>query len=129
LVFRCCRAEKITWMEVTLINTLPVSDCPQVRCTEVYIAQQPGELSIQLGDTINVIQKTTDGFLEGRRLVDGERGWFPDYCAVQVTNEYIQRKHLRQRYHVLQTANRILNRRHTLSRNRVGKPWCKPTGG
>eukprot|EP00063_Salmo_salar_P004355 XP_013979190.1 PREDICTED: ephexin-1-like isoform X2 [Salmo salar] len=114
------QAEKITWMEVLsrredgMEGIYEEWDCPQVRCTEVYVAQQPGELSIQLGDTINVIQKTTDGFLEGRRLVDGERGWFPDYCAVQVTNEYIQRKHLRQRYHVLKTANRILNRRQTV---------------
>uniref|UniRef100_A0A8C8I2R7 Uncharacterized protein n=1 Tax=Oncorhynchus tshawytscha TaxID=74940 RepID=A0A8C8I2R7_ONCTS len=86
-------AEKITWMEVLshrvdgMEGIYEEWDCPQVRCTEVYVAQQPGELSVQLGDTINVIQKTADGFLEGRRLVDGERGWFPDYCAVQVTNE------------------------------------------
>ncbi|XP_023992703.2 ephexin-1 isoform X1 [Salvelinus sp. IW2-2015] len=115
-------AEKITWMEMLshrvdgMEGIYEEWDCPQVRCTEVYVAQQPGELSVQLGDTVNVIQKTADGFLEGRRLVDGERGWFPDYCAAQVTNEYVQRKHLRQRYHVLQTANRILTRRHTVPR-------------
>ncbi len=38
-----------------------VLDCPQVRCTEVYSGQQQGELSLQLGDMINVMQKTSDG--------------------------------------------------------------------
>ncbi len=38
-----------------------VLDCPQVRCTAVYSGQQQGELSLQLGDMINVMQKTSDG--------------------------------------------------------------------
>ncbi len=38
-----------------------VSDCPQVQCIEVCSGQQQGELSLQLGDTINVMQKTSDG--------------------------------------------------------------------
>ncbi|XP_036377945.1 rho guanine nucleotide exchange factor 15 [Megalops cyprinoides] len=87
-------------------------DCPQVQCTAAYSAQQPGELSLRLGDVINIIQKTTDGFLEGRRLTDGERGWFPRNCVKEITNEHVQRRHLRQRYHVLQTATRMLRRRY-----------------
>ncbi|XP_041914006.1 ephexin-1 isoform X2 [Alosa sapidissima] len=85
-------------------------DCPQVQCTVAYQARHQGELSLQLGDIINVIQKTTEGFLEGWR-VDGERGWFPAACTVEITNEHVQRRHLRQRYHVMQAANRVLCRR------------------
>ncbi|XP_048055598.1 ephexin-1 [Megalobrama amblycephala] len=86
-------------------------DCPQVRCIEVYRGQQRGELSLQLGDMINIIQKTTDGFMEGRRVQDGQRGWFSAACVVEITNEHVQRRHLRQRYHVLQTATRLLKQR------------------
>ncbi|XP_056315942.1 ephexin-1 [Danio aesculapii] len=86
-------------------------DCPQVRCVEVCAGQQRGELSLQQGDLINVIQKTTDGFLEGRRVRDGQRGWFSASCVVEITNEHVQRRHLRQRYHVLQTATRLLKQR------------------
>ncbi|KAK9973258.1 hypothetical protein ABG768_023999 [Culter alburnus] len=86
-------------------------DCPQVRCIEVYRGQQRGELSLQLGDMINIIQKTTDGFMEGHRVQDGQRGWFSAACVVEITNEHVQRRHLRQRYHVLQTATRLLKQR------------------
>ncbi|KTF92291.1 hypothetical protein cypCar_00009683 [Cyprinus carpio] len=86
-------------------------DCPQVRCIEVYSGKQQGELSLQLGDMINVMQKTPDGFLEGRRVQDGQRGWFSTACVVEITNEHVQRRHLRQRYHVLQTATRLLKQR------------------
>ncbi|XP_059426186.1 ephexin-1 isoform X1 [Carassius carassius] len=86
-------------------------DCPQVQCVEVYSGQQQGELSLQLGDMINVMQKTSDGFLEGRRVQDGQRGWFSTACVVEITNEHVQRRHLRQRYHVLQTATRLLKQR------------------
>uniref|UniRef100_A0A8D0CKV2 Uncharacterized protein n=1 Tax=Scleropages formosus TaxID=113540 RepID=A0A8D0CKV2_SCLFO len=87
-------------------------DCPQVQCTESYYTQQPGELSLQLGDVINIIQKTHDGFLEGKKLVDGEQGWFPISCVREIANEHVQRRNLRQRYHVLQTASHLLSRRY-----------------
>lgn len=116
-----------------------------MQCIEVCSGQQQGELSLQLGDTINVMQKTSDGtvatqpcysgfnksrineglfficmlihswsfvgFLEGRRVQDGQRGWFSTACVVEITNEHVQRRHLRQRYHVLQTATRLLKQR------------------
>ncbi|KAG9341561.1 hypothetical protein JZ751_019074 [Albula glossodonta] len=116
-------AEKTSWLEALRPRgggkdeVYEEWDCPQVQCTGAYSAQQPGELSLMLGDVLNVIQKTTDGFLEGRRLVDGERGWFPKSYVKELTNEHVQRRHLRQRYHVLQAANRVLSRR-CMSRER-----------
>ncbi|KAJ8418611.1 hypothetical protein AAFF_G00001100 [Aldrovandia affinis] len=111
------QAEKASWLDALRPRNSGKDevyeewDCPQVQCTVAYSTQQPGELSLLLGDVLNVIQKTIDGFLEGRRLVDGERGWFPKSCVKEITNEHVQRRHLRQRYHVLQTANRMLSRR------------------
>ncbi|KAB5584251.1 hypothetical protein PHYPO_G00105300 [Pangasianodon hypophthalmus] len=86
-------------------------DCPQVRCIEAYNGQQPGELSLQPEDIVSIIQKTSDGLMEGRRLPDGERGWFPAKCVMEISNEHVQRRNLRQRHHVLQAAANILKRR------------------
>ncbi|MBN3298529.1 NGEF protein, partial [Amia calva] len=86
-----------------------LTDCPQVQCTQSYTALQPGELSLQPGDILNVIQKTTDGFMEGWQLLSGARGWFPSSFVKEINNELVQRKHLRQRYQVLQAANRLLS--------------------
>ncbi|XP_036425428.1 ephexin-1 isoform X2 [Colossoma macropomum] len=85
-------------------------DCPQVCCVEVYHAQQPGELSLQRGDIINIIQKTTDGYMEGQRLHDGDRGRFPAACVEEISTEHVQRRHLRERYRVLQAATRLIKR-------------------
>ncbi|XP_041118816.1 uncharacterized protein LOC121322681 isoform X2 [Polyodon spathula] len=110
-------AEKNSWIEALTpkkgdgVEVYEEWDCPQVECTVGYTAQQPGELSLEPDDVINVIQKTPDGWLEGRRLGDGERGWFPRCFVKEISNEHVQRRNLRQRHRVLQTANKLVSRR------------------
>ncbi|XP_058258336.1 ephexin-1 [Hemibagrus wyckioides] len=97
--------ERDSWLQV-LRNEEGVYeewDCPQVRCVEAYNGQQPGELSLQLDDIVSIIQKS-DGLMEGQRFPDGERGWFPAKCVMEISNEQVQRRNLLQRHHVLQTA-------------------------
>lgn len=36
-------------------------DCPQVSAIHTYTALQPDELSLQAGDVVKVLKKTTDG--------------------------------------------------------------------
>lgn len=36
-------------------------DCPQVLANHTYTASQPDELSLQLGDVVNVLRKMADG--------------------------------------------------------------------
>lgn len=38
-----------------------LSDCPQYTCIYQYEAQQPDELSLQNGDVMQVLKKTSDG--------------------------------------------------------------------
>uniref|UniRef100_H2YNG7 PH domain-containing protein n=1 Tax=Ciona savignyi TaxID=51511 RepID=H2YNG7_CIOSA len=40
-------------------------DCPQYYCSEPYNAQQPDELTIDVGDVMKVMKKTSDGSLGG----------------------------------------------------------------
>ncbi|NXR10909.1 ARHGQ factor, partial [Semnornis frantzii] len=57
----------------------------QVEITRTYTAKQSDELSLQVADVVLVYQKVTDGWYEGERLRDGERGWFPMECAKEIT--------------------------------------------
>lgn len=36
-------------------------DCPQVQCVHPYVAQQPDELTLELADILNILDKTEDG--------------------------------------------------------------------
>lgn len=40
---------------------LPPADCPQVQCVHPYVAQQPDELTLELADILNILEKTEDG--------------------------------------------------------------------
>ncbi|MGH0138852.1 UNVERIFIED_CONTAM: hypothetical protein FKN15_027053 [Acipenser sinensis] len=57
----------------------------QVEITRTYTAKQPDELSLQVADVVLVYQKVNDGWYEGERLRDGERGWFLSECAMEIT--------------------------------------------
>ncbi|KAM8953945.1 rho guanine nucleotide exchange factor 26 [Pelodytes ibericus] len=57
----------------------------QVEIIRTYTAKQPDELSLQAADVVLVYQKINDGWYEGERLRDGEKGWFPMECAKEIT--------------------------------------------
>lgn len=44
---------------------------------------------------------------EGIRLSDGQKGWFPVGNVIEITNEHVRRRNLRERYRVLQAASRV----------------------
>ncbi|XP_028817216.1 ephexin-1 isoform X2 [Denticeps clupeoides] len=109
--------EKDSWMEVLSKqksgeeNVYEEWDCPQFQCTKDYQAQHPDGLSLQEGDIINILQKNSAGMLRGWRKVDGESGWFPADFVMEISNEHVQRRNLRQRYHVMKAADHVLSRR------------------
>ncbi|XP_058406618.1 rho guanine nucleotide exchange factor 26 isoform X2 [Diceros bicornis minor] len=57
----------------------------QVEITRSFTARQPDELSLQVADVVLIYQRVSDGWYEGERLRDGERGWFPLECAKEIT--------------------------------------------
>ncbi|XP_072474781.1 rho guanine nucleotide exchange factor 26 isoform X2 [Notamacropus eugenii] len=57
----------------------------QVEIIRTFTAKQPDELSLQVSDVVLVYQNVSDGWYEGERLRDGERGWFPMECAKEIT--------------------------------------------
>ncbi|XP_073684418.1 rho guanine nucleotide exchange factor 19 [Garra rufa] len=79
-------------------------DCPQVQCVEQYVANQADELNLERTEIINVVRKTNEGWYEGIRLSDGQKGWFPEANVLEITNEHVRRRNLRERYRVIQAA-------------------------
>lgn len=47
------------------------------------------------------------GMYEGIRLSDAQKGWFPVGNVIEITNEHVRRRNLRERYRVLQAASRV----------------------
>nr|XP_009669914.1 PREDICTED: rho guanine nucleotide exchange factor 16-like isoform X1 [Struthio camelus australis] len=66
-------------------DTTPKGDLSQVEITRAYLAKQTDEISLQQADVVLVLGEE-DGWCWGERLRDGERGWFPQSCARQITN-------------------------------------------
>ncbi|KAM9826904.1 rho guanine nucleotide exchange factor 19 [Neosynchiropus ocellatus] len=84
-------------------------DCPQVQCVEQYVAQQADELTLEPTEIVNVIRKANEGWYEGIRLSDGQKGWFPVCNVIEITNEHVRRRNLRERYRVIQAASVVTN--------------------
>ncbi|XP_077057097.1 rho guanine nucleotide exchange factor 15 [Siphateles boraxobius] len=86
-------------------------DCPQVQCVQRYVANQADELNLEPTEIINVVRKTNEGLYEGIRLSDGQKGWFPVANVLEITNEHVRRRNLRERYRVIQAAGVVAKTR------------------
>ncbi|XP_066591175.1 uncharacterized protein Exn [Prorops nasuta] len=86
-------------------------DCPQVMALYSYSPAQPDELSLQPGDTINVLRKMADGWYHGEKLLHGEQGWFPGNYTKEVASEHVRAKNLKQRHRLLALSHRVLQRK------------------
>ncbi|XP_066135286.1 ephexin-1 isoform X2 [Saccopteryx bilineata] len=97
-------------------------DCPQVQCVHPYVGQQPDELTLELADILNILDKTEDGWIFGERLHDQERGWFPSNMTEEILNPKIRSQNLKEcfRVHKMDDPQRSQNkdRRKLGSRNR-----------
>ncbi|XP_062462598.1 ephexin-1 isoform X1 [Pezoporus occidentalis] len=91
-------------------------DCPQIQCVHPYMAQQPDELSLELADVLNILDKTDDGWIFGERLHDQERGWFPSSMGEEILNPKIRAQNLKECFRVHKSDDS--QRRKLGSRNR-----------
>ncbi|XP_054242153.1 ephexin-1 [Indicator indicator] len=91
-------------------------DCPQIQCVHPYLAQEPDELSLELADVLNILDKTDDGWIFGERLHDQERGWFPSSMGEEILNPKIRAQNLKECFRVHKSDDS--QRRKLGSRNR-----------
>ncbi|XP_024136153.1 ephexin-1 isoform X2 [Oryzias melastigma] len=78
------------------------SDSPQVQCIQSYTAQESDEISIEMADVLNLLERTNDGWMMGERLHDGEKGWFPSRVVEEIHSKEVRAQNLREAYRVQQ---------------------------
>lgn len=83
------RSERARWITALGHSSgkqpLDRTSLTQVEIIRSFTAKQPDELSLQVADVALIYQRVSDGWYEGERLRDGERGWFPMECAKEIT--------------------------------------------
>ncbi|XP_035922910.1 rho guanine nucleotide exchange factor 19 isoform X3 [Halichoerus grypus] len=85
-------------------------DHPQVQCVRTYKALQPDELTLEKTDILAVRTQTSDGWLEGVRLADGEKGWVPQAYVEEISSLSARLRNLRE------------NKRITSATSKLGEP-------
>ncbi|XP_068195880.1 rho guanine nucleotide exchange factor 19 [Antennarius striatus] len=70
-------------------------DISQVQCIKSYQAQEHDELTLEKADILHAKTMTSDGWVEGIRLSDGERGWFPKTYVEEITSRSARLRNLR----------------------------------
>ncbi|XP_008293497.1 rho guanine nucleotide exchange factor 19 [Stegastes partitus] len=71
-------------------------DISQVQCIKSYQAQEHDELTLEKADILHAKTITCDGWVEGIRLSDGERGWFPKTYVEEITSRSARLRNLRE---------------------------------
>ncbi|XP_062046480.1 rho guanine nucleotide exchange factor 19 [Lepus europaeus] len=71
-------------------------DRPQVQCVRTYKALQPDELTLEKTDILAVRTRTSDGWLQGVRLADGEKGWVPQAYVEEISSLSARLRNLRE---------------------------------
>ncbi|XP_034024576.1 ephexin-1 [Thalassophryne amazonica] len=97
-------SEKLRWIYALTPNRrtrfMPTNphqeDTPQVQCIQSYTSQEHDELSIEMADVLNLLERTDDGWMMGERLHDGERGWFPSRVVEDIHSKEIRAQNLRE---------------------------------
>lgn len=71
-------------------------DLSQVQCIKSYQAQEHDELTLEKADILQAITITSDGWVDGIRMSDGERGWFPKAYVEEITSRSARLRNLRE---------------------------------
>ncbi|TSR39554.1 Rho guanine nucleotide exchange factor 19 [Bagarius yarrelli] len=80
----------------TIVHTSENEDLSQVQCIKSYQAQEHDELTLEKADILQAKTITSDGWIEGIRLSDGERGWFPKTYVEEIMSRSARLRNLRE---------------------------------
>ncbi|XP_036285031.1 rho guanine nucleotide exchange factor 5 isoform X2 [Pipistrellus kuhlii] len=95
------QSEKLRWISALAMprEELDLQECydsPQVQCLRAYKPRENDELALEKADVVMVTQQSSDGWLEGMRLSDGERGWFPVQQVEFISNPEVRARNLKE---------------------------------
>uniref|UniRef100_A0A673SWD3 Rho guanine nucleotide exchange factor 5 n=2 Tax=Suricata suricatta TaxID=37032 RepID=A0A673SWD3_SURSU len=99
------QSEKLRWISALSmpreeLDLLECYDSPQVQCLRAYKPRENDELALEKADVVMVTQQSSDGWLEGMRLSDGERGWFPLPQVEFISNPEVRVRNLQEAHRV-----------------------------
>ncbi|KAK7812162.1 hypothetical protein U0070_012865 [Myodes glareolus] len=99
------QSEKLRWISALAmpreeLDLLECYDSPQVQCLRAYKPRENDELALEKADVVMVTQQSSDGWLEGVRLSDGERGWFPIQQVEFISNSEVRAQNLKEAHRV-----------------------------
>ncbi|KAK2507799.1 hypothetical protein MC885_001927 [Smutsia gigantea] len=99
------QSEKLRWISALSmpreeLALLECYDSPQVQCLRAYKPRENDELALEKADVVMVTQQSSDGWLEGMRLSDGERGWFPLQQVEFISNSEVRAQNLKEAHRV-----------------------------
>ncbi|XP_019399767.1 PREDICTED: rho guanine nucleotide exchange factor 5 isoform X1 [Crocodylus porosus] len=105
-------SEKLRWISVLAPprgepDLLESPDAPQVQCLRAYKARENDELSLEKADIIMLMQNSNDGWMEGIRLSDGERGWFPSDYVEGISSKHVRQKNLKEEQRVKNAKQQV----------------------
>lgn len=92
---------------IDLENLTDGEDAPQVQCIKGYTAQEHDELTLEKADILRLTTKTSDGWMEGIRLSDGERGWVPATHVEEITNKNARLRNLRENKRIKHATSKL----------------------
>ncbi|XP_004860535.1 rho guanine nucleotide exchange factor 5 isoform X1 [Heterocephalus glaber] len=99
------QSEKLRWISALSmpreeLDLLECYDSPQVQCLRAYMPRENDELALEKADVVMVTQQSSDGWLEGIRLSDGEQGWFPLQQVEFISNPEARARNLKEAHRV-----------------------------
>ncbi|XP_059423397.1 zinc finger CCCH domain-containing protein 13-like isoform X2 [Carassius carassius] len=93
------QANKLRWISALSrpypeIDFSAAQDIPQMQCIKAFVAQQPDELSLEKAEVLLVYQQSSDGWVEGTRLSDRQRGWAPESHLETIVSDKARKRNL-----------------------------------
>ncbi|XP_056090813.1 zinc finger CCCH domain-containing protein 13 [Rhinichthys klamathensis goyatoka] len=93
------QADKLRWISALSrpypeIDFSAVQDFSQMQCIRAFAAQQPDELSLEKADVLLIHQQSSDGWVEGTRLSDRQRGWAPESHLETIVSDKTRKRNL-----------------------------------
>ncbi|XDV39868.1 hypothetical protein PO909_009049 [Leuciscus waleckii] len=95
------QADKLRWISALSrpypkidFSAVEVADFPQMQCIRAFVAQQPDELSLEKADVLLIHQQSSDGWVEGTRLSDRQRGWAPESHLETIVSDKTRKRNL-----------------------------------
>ncbi|XP_036387111.1 rho guanine nucleotide exchange factor 19-like [Megalops cyprinoides] len=108
-------SEKQRWISAMFPSDPEVSkeqiseneDLPQVQCIKSYQAVEHDELTLEKADVLQAKTITSDGWVEGIRLSDGERGWFPKSYVEEIASRSARLRNLRENNRIKSATQKL----------------------